>query len=1502
MAALLLGWLHALPHVALWWTALVLLILAVPPLLPIFIAVRDRPRHLKRESERLALRHDMRFALLRWTLGLALLADRAWWMGDAIVRTLVRLTLTHRHLLDWTTAAQARSESRLDLASFVMRMRGSVFIGILTALGVLALAPDNFWLAAPWLVLWIGAPILARLISVPQPEGTGPQLSTDDATYLRLVARRTWRYFEQFVTADDHFLPPDNFQETPLPILAQRTSPTNIGMYLLSSVCAVDFGWLGLLDWVERLEATLDSMGRLERFRGHFLNWYDTRTTLPLLPSYVSTVDSGNLAGHLLALANAIDSVLRRPLWGRERIAGVQDALRLAPDGRMRELLAHAAASPPAVPGDVAARIRAIVRAGGLLQAVARSTPDEAVAEPDWQRVALDCARSHLRDLEALGGDAGAALAGSSPPVTLAELAEGETAPAARELMERLAQVAHAARRLAYEMDFAFLLKPHRMLMSIGFNVAESRLDAGDYDLLASEARLASYLAIAKRDVPARHWFRLDRRSVALGDLTALLSWSGSMFEYLMPTLVMRAPTGSLLDRAVKVAVRAQRDYAATRHVPWGISESAFNTRDLDQTYQYSPFGVPALGLKRGLANDLVVAPYATGLAAMVEPGAAAANFRLLAEAGGLGHFGFYEALDYTPERLADGETVAIVRAYMSHHQGMTIVAIANALTGGAVQGYFHAEPAARATELLLQEKPPRSVEAAPEGLETEAREARFPVSAGRRRLTTWRPRTPHTQLLSNGRYAVMVSANGAGFSRCADLAVTRWSEDVTCDRSGQAIFLRDRDSGEVWSAGFAPTAVRPDSYRVTFSEDRVEIARRDGPWATRLQVVVSAEHDAEARRISISNQGDTPREIEVTSYAEVLLTSAAADRAHRAFSNMFVQTEFDPDRQVLLAGRRPRAETDAPAWGAHLAVLEAEPVGACEFETDRARFLGRDQSISLPRAMKDTAALSGATGTVLDPVFALRYRLRVAPGQTVRLTFWTAVAGSRADVLRIVDMCRDASAFDRASTLAWTSARVQLHHLGLDPDEASAFQRLAAHVFYANSALRPAPDTLRNNRASVNALWAHGISGDRPIMMVEIDDANDLALVRQLLRAHGYFTIKNFPLDLVIVNGSATSYMQDLQSAIESLTRASQQRIHQAATAGGGSVFALRAEVMSAEARLALLAAARVVLVARRGTLGEQLDRLEESSAETAAPAVRPGPRAGRAVTELRSDPELEFPNGTGGFAADGHEYVTVLKPGASTPMPWINVIAQPQFGFQVSTSGAGFTWSLNSRENALTSWSNDAVCDPPSEALYVRDDDSGELWCATAAPMRDPEGSYRASHGQGYSRFEYVSRGIALELIQFVPRGRALKVSQLKIRNDGPKPRRLSVCAYVEWSLGPSRTASAPFIVTDRCTHTGALLARNPWNAQFGARTAYLDLGGAQSEGTCDRREFLGLDGSMDGPAALRAQLPLTGRTGAGFDPCAALLTALDLPAGGAREVVAFLGQAEDAAGRGH
>jgi cyclic beta-1,2-glucan synthetase len=1500
--ALASGWTLGAP-VDVSWLAIILLLVAIPPLIPVCLAIRDQSQHLRQPLVRRAVGQELRVALLHWALTFALLADRAARMTDAMVRTLARVWFTHRHLLDWTSAAQARRSSRLDLWSYAVRMRSGIVLALLIALLFSPFTrPDS--LATPWILIWAFAPVLAWRISQPRAPRQAARLAESDAVALRLVARRTWAFFERFVTAEDNHLPPDNFQETPEPVVAHRTSPTNVGLYVLAAASAYEFGWLGLVDWIERLEATFATVARLEGYRGHFYNWYDTQTLRPLQPIYISTVDSGNFAGHLITLANALDSAVRRPLWRAERLSGVRDALALASleknESPLPSAFLLAATAPAARDSVVTAKLKELATLGAAVPAEAGRAE---AAQADWARAAAACAVSHGRDVEMLlpatleGVAAVPHRDGAGWRLSDASQAEGEGSAAARALIARLENLAATARRLATATDFGFLFDPERMLLSIGYRVTEAALDSGYYDLLASESRLASYLAVAKRDVPSRHWFRLGRGVVPIDDGVALLSWAGSMFEYLMPSLVMAEPRGSLLEGSNRAAVRCQQRYAGARGLPWGISESAYNQRDLHQTYQYSPFGVPTLGLKRGLADDAVVAPYATALAAMLEPAAATANLEQLRRRGALGQFGFYESLDFTAGRLAEGQRLAIVRAYMAHHQGMTIVALTNALLGAVMRTYFHAEPLVRATELLLQEKPPRWVdEPLPSAVPEELRHREPTLAASRRRrIETWRPRTPQSQLISNGRYAVIVNAAGAGASRWQGLAVTRWSEDATRDDSGQAIFLRDLESGAVWSAGFQPTGARPESYQVIFAEDRVEIARRDGSLASTLEIVVSAEHDAEARRLSITNRGLRAREIEVTSYLEIVLTTQAADRAHPVFSNLFVDTEYVPGLDGLIATRRPRAAGERPLWAAHVAVVEGEMVGSGEYETARHQFIGRGHRLSRPRALVESEPLSGTVGTVLDPIFSLRRRVRIPRGATARVTFWTAVAETRDAVLQIAENCRDSAAFGRASMLAWTHAQVRLHHLELDPEEASLFQRLATHVCYFNSTLRPPSDVLRRCDARQSALWVHGISGDLPIVVVEIDDFDQIELVRQLLRARDYWALHHLAVDLVVVNETASSYAQDLQSALEALARTSPVFGASAGNDGKGRVYILRATLISAASRAAITASARALLVSRRGSLAEQLARLESALPEP-LPPVYPSADAEPTPFTPRAPEEFEYFNGIGGFSKDGKEYVVVLAPGVHAPQPWINVIAQPAFGFQVSAAGAGFSWSQNSRENPLTPWSNDPVMDPASEAIYVRDEETGELWSPTASPIRDAEGTYVARHGHGYSRFQYEARGIALELVQFVPLGATYKLSRLKIRNRGTRTRELAVCAYVEWTLGFSRPSMAPFIVTERCERTGALLARNPWNPDSGSRIAFFDLGGKQTSGTADRREFLGTQGSLEAPAALRSVLNLSMRTGAGLDPCGAWLTRLEVPAGEELEVLVVLGEAED------
>jgi cyclic beta-1,2-glucan synthetase len=764
------------------------------------------------------------------------------------------------------------------------------------------------------------------------------------------------------------------------------------------------------------------------------------------------------------------------------------------------------------------------------------------------------------------------------------------------------------------------------------------------------------------------------------------------------------------------------------------------------------------------------------------------------------------------------------------------------------------------------------------------------------RHFTSPQSATPRTQLLSNGRYSVMLTTAGSGYSRWHDLAITRWREDVTRDAWGTYVFLRDVDSGDSWSAGYQPRGGEPESYEVTYSEDRVEIVRQDRAIGTMLQVIVSPEDDAEVRRVSLTNVGTRVREIEVTSYAEVVLASPAADAAHPAFSNLSVETECIPELDTLLATRRPRSRGEAQVWLAHVAVVEGATVGSLQWETDRARFVGRGGTIQMPAAMIDAAPLANTTGAVLDPIVSLRRRVRLPPGDTAHVTFSMLMAPSRAETVSLAEKYHDTATFDRVATLAWTQAQVQQHHLGIGPDEAHLFQSLASRLLYSDRTLRPPAGVLARQMTGPDALWAHGISGDLPIVLVQVDEPEDVGIVRQLLRAHEYWRMKRLAVDLVILNERAPSYEQDLQAMLATLLRASQSAGPQNGHGPHGNVYIVRADRVTASQRDVLHSVARAVLSSRRGTLAEQLTRAQRPDAPLVTPPRRPAlanPTPDAAIPLV----DLELFNGHGGFAKNGREYVTILRDGRCTPAPWINVIANPTFGFQVSESGSGYTWSVNSRENQLTAWANDPVSDPPGEIIYVRDEETGELWGPTALPIREATSPYVIRHGPGYTRFEHVSHGISLELLQLVPLEDSIKISQLTLTNESRRPRRLVVTAYVEWVLGASRAAAAPLVVTEIDQETGALFARNAWRREFGARVAFADLGGAQTAWTADRTEFLGRHGSLDYPAALGPRQRLSGRVGAGLDPCAALQVTIELPAGGRRDVAFFLGEATSA-----
>ncbi|MBK8639237.1 MAG: cyclic beta 1-2 glucan synthetase [Chromatiaceae bacterium] len=1515
-----LGWtLTASPGL---WTLAVLGISLIPSLLTALLNGLQKPGDVRwRDHLAAALRTAVR-QLAQALFTVACLPYEGYFSLDATVRTLWRMRVSHRHLLEWTSSGDL-DRSRRGIVTVHRAMWIAPLLALVTTSALAWLNPALLIVAGPILLLWLTAPTIAWWISRPLTRREA-RLTIDQVRFLRNLSRKTWAFFERFVGPEDHWLPPDNYQEHPVAVVAHRTSPTNMGMSLLANLAAYDFGYLPVSGLIERTTNTLDTMAGMERYRGHFFNWYDTQTLKPLAPLYISSVDSGNLAGHLLTLQPGLLALIDAPVLNPRWLEGIEDSFEILADTLeagpephrndvphpalmpLRQILKSASQSPPATLATARQYLASLATAAEAAAQALDAHTEGAANEWAW---ALDrqC-RALLNDLlllaPSLATPVSVGAEGSHDlSLTLRQLArleaDRDADGAARERIAALEHLALQAGELA-QADYDFLYDPSRHLLAIGYNVGERRQDASFYDLLASEARLGSFVAIAQGHLPQESWFALGRLlTVAAGEST-LLSWSGSMFEYLMPLLVMPTYDNTLLDRTYRTAVARQIEYGTLRGVPWGVSESGYNTVDLHLNYQYRAFGVPGLGLKRGLAEDLVIAPYASALALMVAPEAACRNLQRLTASGFEGRYGFYEAIDYTPSRLPRGQTSAVVRSFMAHHQGMSFLSLAYLLLDRPMQRRFMAAPMFQATALLLQERIPKtpSFYLHATGEPTDIRATSSSQDAEMRVFTSPNTPIPEVKLLSNSRYHVMVTNAGGGYSRWKDLAVTRWYEDTTRDHWGTFCYVRDLASGDFWSTAYQPTLKQPDSYEAIFSEGRAEFRRRDQGIESYTEIAVSPEDDIELRRVRITNRSRNRRVIEVTSYAEVVLAPPAADAAHPAFSNLFVQTELLDPQPAILCTRRPRSREESSPWMFHLMVVRGADCGAPSYETDRMRFIGRDRTVADPQAMHGFEALSGSAGSVLDPVAVIRYAITLDLDQFVTIDRVTGIGDSREVAMSLVEKYRDQRLADRVFDLAWTHSQVVLRQINASQSDVQLYGRLASSILYANASLRAKPSVLAQNRRGQSGLWSHAVSGDVPLVLVQIGDPENIELVHQLVQAHAYWRLKGLTVDLVIWNEDRAGYRQQLQDRILGLIAAGAEA-HVIDRPGG--IFVRPADQISNEDRILFQTVARVILSDTRGNLVEQLGR--RAPPQAPVPLLRPtrsrfaGWSRGvepKSAGDAEPDGPAQrlFDNGLGGFTPDGREYLITTAPGRTTPAPWVNVLANAHFGTVVSASGMAYTWSENAHAFRLTPWHNDPVSDASGEAFYLRDEESGHLWSPTPLPVGGAS-EYVSRHGFGYSVFEHTEDGIASELWVYVAVDASIKFSVLKLRNRSNQARRLSATGYVEWVLGDLRPKSALHVITEIDPISGALFAHNPYNTEFADRRAFFDVDDPTRTVSGDRTEFIGRNGTLGAPAAL-TRLRLSGKVGAGLDACAALQVSVDLAAGQTHEIVFRLGVA--------
>lgn len=1494
---------------------------------------------------------DLYKGILRALISFIFLPHQAWTNADAITKALYRQYISGKLLLQWGISS-FYSES--DRHKCYRQLTGISVLAICFGAALALTGHASLWVAAPVLLLWVIAPIICRILERESKVSQAAAIDSLSKQYLRLLARKTWRYFDDFVTAETNWLPPDNYQERIRIEVAYRTSPTNIGFYLMSLISSHKMGYFTSQELLARFRDTIGTLKKIERYEGHFLNWYDIKNLSPLLPRYVSTVDTGNMLASFWAAEEKCTSLLNAPVVDPLAFAAAfndtsqifqgvlrKNAIKNEPLSKLLQWEMKAINTPTQFSLNLKGLIKTLQECEGLKNDPLASAEEvywfgklsqlvndtnawlekvfswiHLLEDPIAQKIILMHPEAQAwKDAAIVGFPTLLQISQRNLSGIIPMLGWLQTIPTAKldneiaewikrfieavnhsfsfadELIANINNLRNEFEALSEDLNMAFLYDSKRKLFSIGYNVSEKRLDTSFYDLLASEARLASFIAIARGDVPIDHWWALGRPvGEGFGEIV-LQSWGGTMFEYLMPVIWLKNFENTLLDYGCKVAVRCQIAYGNQLGIPWGISESAYSRLDIHNIYQYRAFGVPYLGLKRGLEEDFVITPYSSALALMIDPLASVKNLKRLQKEHVNGIYGPYEAIDYSREYKIESKHGIVIHAYMAHHMGMSLSSYCNTLYDGYLQNLFHSHPRVKATETILYERPAIS-----EGkVLGDTKEHTFPKLSLTHAISdishfdTPITPIPMTHLLSNGNYTVMMTNSGGGFSRYQDIDITRWRSDAIFDNWGSFIYIRDTERNDLFCNAYHPLNKLSSSYFVNFSNHKVTIKKKESGIDILTEVVVSPEDDVEIRCLTLSNLSMRHRDLELTSYVELALATHMADRAHPAFSKMFIQTEAIDSKNGLLAYRRKRSLDDPERWCVHVVATSDKAIPSCAFETNREHFIGRNRDLTNPQALEK--GLTSSQGCVLDPIFSLQTKIRVDPGKHTKISFITGYANSRQGALKLIEKYQHLDASLRVMEMSWTHAELDLRRLHITHDDAKLYQRLASNMIYSDIQLRASADRLKRNRCGQERLWGHGISGDNPILLVTINDIFNLDVINSTLLAHAFWRLRGFKTDLVIVNEESTSYEQPLN---EHLLRMIQNYAQYSDINKNGGIFLLAADKINREEQNLIFTVAHAVIDADRGTLFQQLafprpsipiQALLKTDMQIAEEPSRPLP-----FLEL-----LDF-NGIGGFTTDNKEYTVYLdQKNGSTPAPWINVIANRNFGVLASETGLGMTWSGNSQLNRLTPWSNDPVENPITDVSYIRDDESGKFWTITPSPIREND-PYRCRHGHGYTVYEHNSHSIEQEMTVFTPIDEAhtpVRIQIIRLTNRSSHRRKLSLFTYLDLTLGQEKEESQRFILTTWNYETNTFMAVNHYRKIFADHVTFLSSSLGQTSYTGSRKEFIGRNQSLTSPEALK-RMQLSKTTEPGRDPCFAIQNSVELYSGETIEIVTVLGEA--------